>query len=216
LLAVHRLKKQDDIVLIPQPSDDVNDPLNWSRWKKIGAFSPLIIFAFLGNWVTAGLGVALLILVNDFQVSLNAAADGFIAYCVLGLGVGVLLPQSFSINIIQNFLWVPTALYIGKRPTFLLAASLFFAAIIWSAKAQTYRSLVAARVISGIAAACSEGLASAINADLFFLHERGLWMGIYILFLNLGPTLGSLISGFVVQSLGWRWHFWVRIIHPKL
>jgi MFS family permease len=113
---------------------------------------------------------------------------------------------------LQNFFWVPTGLYIGKRPAFLLASALFFAAIIWSAKANTYRSLLAARVVTGIAAACSEGLASAISADLFFLHERGLWMGIYIFMLNLGPTLGSLISGFVVQSLGWRWHFWVSFI----
>lgn len=26
--------KQSDIVLIPTPSADVNDPLNWSPWRK--------------------------------------------------------------------------------------------------------------------------------------------------------------------------------------
>lgn len=25
---------QDDIILIPTPSTDVNDPLNWSPWRK--------------------------------------------------------------------------------------------------------------------------------------------------------------------------------------
>ena len=34
-------------------------------------------------------------------------------------------------------------------------------------------------------------------------------MGIYIIGLDLGPVLGSLMSGFIVQSLGWRWHLWV-------
>jgi hypothetical protein len=82
---------KDDIVLIPQPSDDVNDPLNWSKRKKSGAFVPVLVFAFLGNWVTAGLGVALLILSEDFAVDLTKASQGFIGYCVLGLGVGVLL-----------------------------------------------------------------------------------------------------------------------------
>jgi hypothetical protein len=24
----------DGIILVPQPSDDVNDPYNWPRWKK--------------------------------------------------------------------------------------------------------------------------------------------------------------------------------------
>jgi MFS family permease len=37
-------------------------------------------------------------------------------------------------------------------------------------------------------------------------------MGLYIFFLNIGPTLGSIISGFVVQALGWRWHLWVRLL----
>jgi MFS family permease len=72
---------------------------------------------------------------------------------------------------------------------------------------------VAARVVAAFAASSNEGLTSAINADLFFLHERGKWMGIYILGLNSGPILGSLISGFVVQSLGWRWHLWVHLFY---
>ena len=79
----------------------------------------------------------------------------------------------------------------------------------WSAKATSYASLVAARVTCAFAASITEGLAAALNADLFFLHERGWWMGVYLVFLNLGPTLGSLISGFIIQGLGYRWHFWV-------
>jgi len=111
--------------------------------------------------------------------------------------------------LIQNFFWIPLALYIGKRPAFLIAAALFFAAIIWGAKAQSFNSLVGARIIQAFAASASEGLAAAINADLFFLHERGKWMGYYIIGLDLGPVLGSLMSGFIVQNLGWRWHLWV-------
>ena len=30
----HGKGKDEHIVLVPQPSDDPNDPLNWSRWKK--------------------------------------------------------------------------------------------------------------------------------------------------------------------------------------
>jgi len=101
------------------------------------------------------------------------------------------------------------ALYIGKRPAFLIASALFFGAVIWGAKATTFHSLLGARIIQAFAASASEGLAAAVNADLFFLHERGKWMGYYIIGLDLGPVLGSLISGFIVQNLGWRWHLWV-------
>ena len=111
--------------------------------------------------------------------------------------------------LIQNFFWIPLALYIGKRPAFLLASALFFATIIWGAKADTFPSLLAARVLQAFAASSTEGLGAAINADLFFLHERGKWMGYYIFGLNSGPVVGSLMSGFIVQNLGWRWHLWV-------
>jgi len=59
------------------------------------------------------------------------------------------------------------------------------------------------------AAACSESLSAAINADLFFLHERGYWMGVYSFVLQAGGPVGSIVSGFAIQALGWRWHLWV-------
>ncbi len=30
----HAKGKNEHIVLVPQPSDDPNDPLNWPQWKK--------------------------------------------------------------------------------------------------------------------------------------------------------------------------------------
>lgn len=88
-IAAHRFKSVDDIVLIPQPSDDVNDPLNWPAYKKTLCFSPIILFAFMGNWSIAGLGVAILFLIQDFGRDLNTTAQGIIGFGVLALGAGV-------------------------------------------------------------------------------------------------------------------------------
>lgn len=76
-------------MLIPQPSDDPNDPLNWSTFKKALAFTPIIIFTALGNWVAAGLGFAIPILIADFGHSFSATAQGLIGFTVLALGCGV-------------------------------------------------------------------------------------------------------------------------------
>jgi len=64
--------------------------------------------------------------------------------------------------------------------------------------------------VSAFTYAASEGLAAAISADLFFLHERGLWTGIYLISLMGGVSLGGVMSGFIITNLGWRWHFWVE------
>jgi MFS family permease len=84
-----------------------------------------------------------------------------------------------------------------------------FAAVVWCAEAKAFHSFVGARVVSAFTFAASEGLAAAISSDLFFLHERGWWTGVYLISLMGGVSLGGLMSGFIITALGWRWHFWV-------
>jgi MFS family permease len=49
-------------------------------------------------------------------------------------------------------------------------------------------------------------------ADVFFLHERGLYNGIWIATLQTGSFLAPIICGPVIQAMGWRWAFWVMCI----
>jgi len=90
-LAIHQFKdkKNSDIKLIPQPSDDVNDPLNWPKWKKVAAFIPIIWFAALVNWMTAGPGTAIVLIVEEFDLDLNTVVDGLLTWVILALGLGV-------------------------------------------------------------------------------------------------------------------------------
>lgn len=37
-------------------------------------------------------------------------------------------------------------------------------------------------------------------------------MGIYMNSISGGNTIGPLICGFVVESIGWRWHKWMAVI----
>ena len=94
MLAAHQFKdkRNTDIVLIPQPSDDINDPLNWPSWKKTLAFAPIVIFTALGTWVIGGLGTALVLLMIEFGEDLNSTATGLISWSVLAFGAGVNLP----------------------------------------------------------------------------------------------------------------------------
>src|SRR5271167_4638905 len=101
------------------------------------------------------------------------------------------------------------AMYLGRRPVFIFTSFFFFAAIVWSTATHNWHSFVAARVLTGIMGSCTEALAAAIVPDLFFLHERGWWMGMYTLFLTAGAAMGAIISGFVTTGVGWRWSFWV-------
>ena len=49
-------------------------------------------------------------------------------------------------------------------------------------------------------------------ADLYFVHERATRIAIWNLFLLTGIAGGSLISGYVIEDLGWQWTFWLCAI----
>lgn len=113
MLAAHQFKdkRNTDIVLIPQPSDDINDPLNWPSWKKTLAFAPIVIFTALGTWVIGGLGTALVLLMIEFEQDLNSTATGLISWSVLAFGAGVNLPSpvpsEFESNVCRTFSGFP-------------------------------------------------------------------------------------------------------------
>ncbi|KAK5111863.1 hypothetical protein LTR62_004595 [Meristemomyces frigidus] len=51
-----------------------------------------------------------------------------------------------------------------------------------------------------------------VQLDLYFLHERGNYLGLYMNAIAGGNTIGPLICGFVITSLSWRWHKWIAFI----
>ncbi|KGO45041.1 Major facilitator superfamily domain, general substrate transporter [Penicillium expansum] len=71
--------------------------------------------------------------------------------------------------------------------------------------------MLAARVVNGIATATSETLLVQVIADMLFLHERGLWTGVYFMGYFLGLFIGPVISGNIAQKYGWRSFFWLSL-----
>lgn len=41
--------------------------------------------------------------------------------------------------------------------------------------------------------------------DMFFTHERGRMVAIYIFFQQLGSILGLILGGYISDGIGWRW-----------
>lgn len=115
-----------------------------------------------------------------------------------------------------NFFWVPIANYFGKRPVFVLASLILCVAYIWGACAQSFESLLWSNIVAAFAGSSTEALGAAMVNDMYFLHERGFMMGIYMNSISGGNTIGPLICGFVVESLGWRWHKWMAVIFTAI
>src|SRR5215471_8268559 len=86
--ATHHLKSKEnsDIVLLPQPTNDPNDPLNWSAWKKAVAILSILWFSGMGGWIVGGISPAIVIIGKEFDKDLTDTVKGVINWFVLLLG----------------------------------------------------------------------------------------------------------------------------------
>lgn len=110
-----------------------------------------------------------------------------------------------------NLFIVPLSNIFGRRPMSILFGILIVLTNIWQALATSHSSLLAARACNGIAAATSETIMVQVIADIFFLHERGFWMGTYFTMYFSGAFLGPIMAGNIAANYGWRSFFWLTV-----
>ena len=67
------------------------------------------------------------------------------------------------------------------------------------------------RAINGITAGSPPAIGAATICDLYFMHERGFYMGIFTFFLTNGPHFAPLIGGFIAQDLGWSYCYSIPV-----
>ncbi|KAI0378862.1 MFS general substrate transporter [Hypomontagnella monticulosa] len=183
------LKKDGDIILVPQPSDSPNDPLNWSMIQKN---SIMLILAF-SSGVTTSLGPMIspgLVLISmQFGVDLDTVSTFMVGAILLFTGVVTFFTASGA-NI-----W-------GKRPFFVISTILLLISNVWGTFADSFPSLAAMRIFQGIVSAPLETLVTSTVSDLFFVHQRGFRLSLWGVMLGTGVLLGQIISGFIIQSMG--------------
>ncbi|GAB7359666.1 hypothetical protein MBLNU230_g6845t1 [Neophaeotheca triangularis] len=190
-----KLTKDGRIILEPQPDETPNDPLNWAVWRRDLALLSLGIYCMIGGGVTPILAAGFEDVAETYDVTVPQVALTVGLY-MLGQGIGCVLLS-------------PTAILYGKRPVYLASAVVFILSSVWCALSPTYASLLIARIVQGMAVSSVEALPSATIAEIFFLHEKAYRLGIYTLLLLGGKNLVPLVSAAIVQSLGWRWVFWI-------
>ncbi|KAF2642880.1 MFS transporter-like protein [Massarina eburnea CBS 473.64] len=192
----HFVKGAKRTVLVPQPTDDPHDPLNWTSLWKGACITSAAVATFTQGFGPLALAPMFPALMESFDCSLVDAVQ-FTGVCILVLG--------FS-----NFLWVPISSSFGRRPVYILSQVINFGTSIWRAKATSYGSFMGACVVNGIGAGPAETIMPAVIADMFFLHDRGKWNTLYWVVYMGSLMLGPIISGVMAENVGWRNFWWLN------
>ncbi|KAK2768863.1 hypothetical protein FQN54_000723 [Arachnomyces sp. PD_36] len=183
------------IILVPQPSDDPNDPLNWPLWRRDLILAILSIVSVLCATASPILAAGTLVLSFNFHTSFTGIAL-LTGYHLCAVGVAGLL-------------FVPSARVWGKRHLYLFGTLLTIISSAWGgASGSNYNSMLAARIFQGIALAPFESLVNASVGDLYFVHERGKRMAVSNVALFGGSFLTPVIAGKMTADIGWEWTFY--------
>jgi EmrB/QacA subfamily drug resistance transporter len=99
----------------------------------------------------------------------------------------------------------------GRGRIYVIGVGLFTLASALCGLAPTLNSLIAMRVVQGVAAAMMAGNSIALLTSVFPAKERGKILGINTATVYIGLSVGPSLGGFLVQHLGWRSAFYVNV-----
>jgi EmrB/QacA subfamily drug resistance transporter len=99
----------------------------------------------------------------------------------------------------------------GRKLLFSAAIVIFLVGSALSGAAQSMGELIAFRAIQGVGAGGLMVGAQAIIADIVSPRERGRYMGLIGSVFAVASIAGPLLGGFFVDSLSWRWVFYVNL-----
>lgn len=187
----------NNVILVPQPSDSVNDPLNWRTLKKFWNF---LILAFITGFTAATSNDA-----GSIQDSLNELYG--ISYDAMNTGAGVL----FIAIGWTTFLLTPAANLYGRKLSYFICIFLGLVGAVWFSQCRTTADLIWSQLFVGASEACAEAHVQQSLTDMYFSHQLGSVLTVYILATSIGTYLGPLIGGFIVQYVGFRWVGWIAV-----
>ncbi|KAK7427804.1 hypothetical protein QQZ08_005742 [Neonectria magnoliae] len=190
------LRHEDDtdaavFVLVPTPSSDPNEPLNWSKWRKnlnfgftmavtIAAFTNLSVQTVFWQQMTVDMNVSIAQLSNAQSAQLAGLAMG----CVF---------------------FIPFTIKYGRRSTYIASTALMAGVSWWTSRMNSYPELIVTSIITGLSGAVNETAVQMTIADLFFVHQRATANAVYFTGVMVGSFLTPMAAGSQASSQGWRW-----------
>jgi EmrB/QacA subfamily drug resistance transporter len=99
----------------------------------------------------------------------------------------------------------------GRKAVYMTGLCFYTFGIFACSFAQSPMQLIIARAIQGVGAATGWTLTMAITVAVFPYEERGKALGILAGAYSVGLVLGPVLGGLILDGLGWRAVFWLRL-----
>ncbi|KAK5134701.1 hypothetical protein LTR08_006216 [Meristemomyces frigidus] len=182
--------------------DDPQDPHNWSNAKRIPCTLLIASIGCVVGFASAIDSSAIVPAAAEFHVAevVEAMATGLF---LIGFGVGALFAGPISETV-------------GRNPVYISTLVIYMIFVMASALAPNIGAQLAFRFIAGCFASTPLTCAGGSISDLWDPMERVFAFPIFANAAFMGPLLGPVIGGFIVQYTNWRWTEWTTLIASAL
>ncbi|KAG9516788.1 MFS general substrate transporter, partial [Aureobasidium melanogenum] len=182
--------------------NDVENPKNWSVWRKTHTIFACTIASCTGvlysSAYTSGISGAHGMTVEFDVPNSTISLLGLTTY-LFGMAAG-------------SMIWAPLSEMFGRRPVYISTLFAFMFFIFPCAIAKNVSTVIVCRFFAAMVGCSvvsnSPGTINDVSTD----KHRALTFSIWCAGLMNGPVLGPLIGGFVFDNLGWRWIHWITLI----
>ncbi|KAI1145438.1 MFS general substrate transporter [Nemania diffusa] len=173
------------------PGDPYN-PMKFSKAKKWVCAMIMAAATLAVSFSSSAFSSATADVMEEFGASTDVAILG-ISLFVLGFAIGPVF-------------WAPLSEFYGRQiiyaATYLPLAALNAGAI----GSKNIATLLVLRFLAGSFGSSPLTNAAGVVADMFDASERALALAIFVGAAFLGPSLGPIASGFLVEAAGWKWN----------
>ncbi|OAA60012.1 Major facilitator superfamily transporter [Cordyceps fumosorosea ARSEF 2679] len=191
--SVNLISQNGRIISHPKPTDDYDDPLNWSRRRKALHLGTILIYvAVTFAWVDLSLlrnpNLAAELSMDASQLAVSTS------FRYIGMAFAAIV-------------FIPLGYKYGRRPVYIASLLLQLAAAAWTARVQQAWEYRAANALAGAGAVVAQALVPMTIADLFFTHQLATAYGLAVFAQGLGSFVGPILAAEVEDRHGheWRW-----------
>ncbi|GAA6000919.1 hypothetical protein JCM10207_004719 [Rhodosporidiobolus poonsookiae] len=190
-------------ILWPQPTDDPNDPQNWSATKKNIQLLVLTMASFVPDFCS-GLGIASLFnLAEHFNTTTDEINNLTSNWSIFCLGPGGLVAVVF----IKRY---------GRLPVLFWSQLIGLGFLIGCALAPTLEVFAAMRILNAFFSTAPQCVGLWTVCDLFPFHLQARKLNLWTMGFILSPFVSPFLLGFMIPTTSFRDVYWVGVAYTAV
>ncbi|TFK47549.1 MFS general substrate transporter [Heliocybe sulcata] len=198
-----KLTKDGTKVLWPQPTDDPEDPQNWSDRRKTIQLILITLAAIVPDF-DSGVGIAAVFALSEQYGTTTGVINNLTSnWSIFLLGWGGI----FAVMLMRRY---------GRLPVLFWSQVFALAFLVGCTFAPNLKTFAAMRCLTAFFATCPQVTGLYVVTDMYPFHLQARKLNIWTMGFIVSPFISPFLFGFLVARANWRWSYGTACIYGVL